>query len=172
MLRPLGVDDLDNLAMLHAEESFWRYPYGRGWSRGETEAFLERTRARYADPGIAVSAVVVKATGDLAGWAGLSIPTFLPEILPAIEVGWRLGEQHQGQGFASEAGSAWVGHGFEQLGFDALVSIAEPDNVASVAVMHRLGFELDHETTHPDQRVPLHVYSLTRDDWRATQTPQ
>lgn len=50
-LRRLSMDDLDDLASLHAEESFWRYPFGRGWSKPETEAFLERTIARYDDPG-------------------------------------------------------------------------------------------------------------------------
>jgi hypothetical protein len=78
-----------------AQESFWRYPFARGWSREETKVFLERTIERYDAPGMAVSAVVVGATGELAGWAGLSVPTFLPEILPAVEVGWRLGEQYR-----------------------------------------------------------------------------
>ena len=67
VLRPLETSDLDALVALHAEESFWRYPVGRGWSRPETESFLERTIERYQDPGVAVSAVVVDATGELAG---------------------------------------------------------------------------------------------------------
>jgi hypothetical protein len=84
------MDDLDDLAALSAEESFWRYPFGRGWSRSETESSLERTIERFQDPGVAVSAVVVSDTGELAGWAGLSVPMFLPEILPAVEHGVRL----------------------------------------------------------------------------------
>ena len=156
-LRPLALDDLDALAPLHAEESFWRYPFGRGWSFDETAAFLERTIARYDDPGIAVSAVVVRATGELAGWAGLSVPTFLPEILPAVEVGWRLGERFRGRGYATEAGRAWVDHGFAALGLDRIVSIYEPDNVASRAVMDRLGFVVERDTIHPELGVPLRV---------------
>lgn len=159
LLRPLTVDDLDELAPLHAQESFWRYPFGRGWSRDETEAFLQRTMDRYDDPGLAVSAVVISSTDELAGWAGLSVPTFLPEILPAVEVGWRLGEQFRGQGYATEAGACWVSFGFEQLGLDRLVSIYEPANVASGAVMRRLGFALELETIHPVHAVPLHVMS-------------
>lgn len=58
--------DLEDLAGLHAEESFWRYPFGRGWSKGETESFLQRTIHRYRDPGIAVSPVVVSDTDELA----------------------------------------------------------------------------------------------------------
>src|SRR3546814_10479055 len=130
------MDDLDELAELHAEESFWRYPFGRGWSRDETESFLERTVERYRDPGMAVSAVVVADTGVLAGWAGLSIPTFLPEVLPAVEVGWRLGETHRRRGYATEAGRAWVAYGFEVLGLQKLVSIYEPANVASRSEEH------------------------------------
>ena len=108
-----------------------------------------------------MSAVVVGDTGELAGWAGLSIPTFLREILPAIEVGWRLGDRYRGRGYATEAGSAWVDYGVEQLGLDRIVSIYEPHNVASGAVMRRLGYTLERETTHPAGGVPLHVTSLT-----------
>ncbi|MEO7573267.1 MAG: GNAT family N-acetyltransferase, partial [Acidimicrobiales bacterium] len=116
----------------------------------------------YTDPGMAVSAVVLRDSGDLAGWAGLSVPSFLPEILPAVEVGWRLGEQFWGHGYASEAGAAWVRHGFEELGLAEIVSIYEPDNTASGSVMRRLGFALDHITTHPTLGVPLHVMALTQ----------
>jgi len=165
VLRPLEMDDLDDLADLHAEKSFWYYPHGRGWSRDETESFLERTITRYHDPGLAVSAVVVASTGELAGWAGLSIPAFLPEILPAVEVGWRLGERHRGHGFATEAGRAWVHHGFDALGLESIVSIYEPENTASGAVMRRLGFTLERETVHPTRKVRLHVMSLPRDAW-------
>ncbi len=168
VLRPLAMDDLDDLAALHAEESFWRYPFGRGWSRSETESFLERTIERYRDPGVAVSAVVVAATGDLAGWAGLSIPTFLPEILPAVEVGWRLGEHHRGHGFATEAGRAWVRYGFEELRLASIVSIYEPENPPSGAVMRRLGFTLKRQATHPEHGVHLHVMSLSHDAWSPT----
>lgn len=88
------------------------------------------------------------------------MPTFLPEILPAVEVGWRLGEHYRCCGYASEAGAAWIQYGFERLGLDKIVSIYEPDNIASGAVMRNLGFVLDLTTTHPEYGVPLHVMSL------------
>lgn len=166
-LRPLTMDDLDDLTALHAEESFWRFPFGRAWSRSETESFLERRIAIYQDPGVAVSAVVVAATGELAGWAGLAVPTFLPEILPAVEVGWRLGEKYRGLGFATEAGGEWVRFGFEELNLESIVSIYEPENVASGVVMRRLGFTLERETTHPTLGVRIHVMSLASDTWRS-----
>src|SRR5438132_437108 len=142
VLRPLAMADLGDLTALHAQESFWHYPHGRAWSTSETEAFLKRKLASYAESLPDVSAVVIAETNELAGWAGLSEPSFLPEILPAIEVGWRLGEQYRGYGFATEAGTAWVAYGFTELALEQIVSIYEPENAASGAVMKRLGFSL------------------------------
>lgn len=161
VLRPLQRDDLEDLARLHAEESFWWYPFRRAWTSEETADFIERTLSRYDDDGFALSAIVVRESGQLAGWAGLSVPWFLPEILPAVEVGWRLGETFRGLGFATEAGRAWVNFGFDERGLDEIVSIYEPENLASGAVMARLGFHLDLETVHPSRGHEIHVTKLT-----------
>ena len=171
VLRPLRDDDLDALAELHAEESFWRFPFGRGWSRAETESFLQRVIAQYSDPGMGVSAVVVKDGALLAGWAGLSVPTFLPEILPAVEVGWRLGEQFRGRGYATEAGREWIRYGFEVLDLDEVVSIYEPENLASGAVMRRLGLTFARESVHPTSGVRVHVLSITKRAWAEAHRP-
>ena len=161
-LRPLRGDDLADLSRLHAEETFWWYPDRRGWTESETAAFIERTEQRYVEDGCGVAAVVVRASGDLAGWAGLAVPWFLPEILPAVEVGWRLGEAFHGLGYATEAGRAWVEYGFEVLGLDEIVSIYEPENTSSGAVMAKLGFVLDLETVHPVRSHKIHITKKTR----------
>ncbi|WP_237552257.1 GNAT family N-acetyltransferase [Streptomyces sp. SID5789] len=49
----------------------------------------------------------------MAGFTGLSVPNYLPEVLPAVEVGWRLGRAHWGQGMATEAAAAALRFGFE-----------------------------------------------------------
>jgi RimJ/RimL family protein N-acetyltransferase len=163
LLRPLVRSDLEALAALHAEPSFWWYPYQRGFAREETVTFLADTTAKAERGEPTVNAVVVAADGRLAGWAGLSVPHFLPEVLPAVEVGWRLGEAYRGRGYAREAGQAWIDHGFGALGLDQIVSIYEPENVASGRVMRALGFHLERATTHPALGVPLHVLVRRRD---------
>jgi RimJ/RimL family protein N-acetyltransferase len=165
VLRPLRRNDLEELAALHAEPSFWQYPLGRGQTGAETEEFLGRVLESYAEVGFGLQAVVERQSEALAGWAGLSVPSFLPEILPAVEVGWRLGSAFRGQGYATEAGAAWVRWGFETLGLDRIVSIFEPANKASGRVMAKLGFGLDRVTVHPERRLPVHVTALARDRW-------
>lgn len=92
LLRPFTADDGCDLVRLHAEESFWWYPLRRAMTPAESEGFLLRVLADTADPGRpAFHAVIERSSGALIGWAGLSVPDFLPEVLPAVEVGWRLG---------------------------------------------------------------------------------
>ena len=44
-LRRLGLDDLDELAAIFAQREVWEFPYGRGMTRAETEAFLGASSA-------------------------------------------------------------------------------------------------------------------------------
>jgi RimJ/RimL family protein N-acetyltransferase len=169
LLRPLQADDLDALAPLHAECSFWQYPLRRGQTTAETGDFLDGVLDHYATHDFGFAAVVDQVSGDLTGWAGLSVPAFLPEVMPAVEVGWRLGPAWRGRGYATEAGAAWVEWGFKSLGLDRIVSIFEPTNVASGRVMKKLGFDLDMMTAHPTRQVELHVTALTRKRWAELQ---
>ncbi|MFF3327309.1 GNAT family N-acetyltransferase [Streptomyces sp. NPDC002889] len=47
----------------------------------------------------------------------------MPEVPPAVEVGWRLGRSYWGQGLATEAPVAAVRFGFEDRGLKRIVSI-------------------------------------------------
>jgi len=67
-------------------------------TRKETAGFLSQIMATYDRQDPALHAVVVRSSGALAGYAGLSVPHFFPEVLPAVEVGWRLGEAFRGYG--------------------------------------------------------------------------
>ncbi|MFG3318579.1 GNAT family N-acetyltransferase [Streptomyces sp. NPDC048171] len=77
----------------------------------------------------------IRSTGKLAGFTGLSVPNYLPEVLPAVEVGWRLGRAHWGQGMATEAAAAALRFGFEERGLERIVSIAQVGNDASERIM-------------------------------------
>jgi RimJ/RimL family protein N-acetyltransferase len=165
VLRPLAHDDLEALVVLHAIPEFWWYPLQRGQTRAETEAFLARRLNGWRDNGYDIWAAVLRETGALVGWAGLSEPTFLPEILPAVEVGWRFDPAVWGRGLATEAGAAGLRFGFETLGLDRIVSVYEPANVRSGRVMERLGVTFDRDTIHPGNGVPVRVMAITREAW-------
>lgn len=166
VLRPFTTDDLDELAAIHAEESFWWYPRRQGMTVGETAEFLSRMLERYESDGFGIEALIDRASGAMIGWAGLAVPHFLPQILPAVEAGWRLSGPFRGRGLATEAGTAALEFGFTTGGLERIVSIYEPDNVASGRVMERLGFVPWLTTTGP-RGEEVAVTELTRERWEA-----
>ena len=87
-----------------------------------------------------------------------------------IEIGWRVRESAWRQGFAFEAASAVMEHGFEQLKASAIVSRAATGNVASRQLMTKLGMirrpNLDYRPRGESDK--LAVYSINVDQWRQT----
>jgi RimJ/RimL family protein N-acetyltransferase len=166
IMRPFVLEDLTELTVLHAEESFWWYPLRRGMTAEQTAEFLGRTIERYASDGFGIEALIDRASGEMFGWAGLAVPHFLPEILPAVEVGWRLAGAFRGQGLATEAGGAAVDWGFTHAGLDRIVSIFEPDNVASGKVMEHLGFTPYLTTVGTMHGKEVLVTELRIETWR------
>ncbi len=52
------------------------------------------------------------------------MPTFLPEILPAVEVGWRLAPAAWGKGYTTEGATAALNQAFTTLGLDRVEGCA------------------------------------------------
>ena len=164
-LRRWRPDDLDRLAEVFAKPEVWWYPFKRGWTADETQTFLTRQMGEWESRGWSLWAAVAKDDGLLIGYVGLSVPDFLPEVMPAVEVGWRLDPDYWGRGLTTEGARAALDFGFGALGLDEIVSIYEPENVASGRIMERLGMTHDHDTRHPKRSVPLRVYKIRRDQW-------
>jgi len=167
ILRPFVHEDLAELAAIHSEASFWWYPLRSGMTMEQTAGFLVRMIEHYDSDGFGIEAVIDRATGAMIGWAGLAVPHFLPEVLPAVEVGWRLARACWGSGLATEIGGAAVDWGFTEGGLERIVSIYEPENVPSGKVMEHLGFTPFLETTVPERGEVVMVTELTRPTWEA-----
>jgi len=166
LLRPWRPDDVDALAALFAEPTMWWHPFRRGLTQEETERFVERQTEHLATHGFCMWAAEGKGERRLIGYIGLMVPAWLPEVLPAVEVGWRLHPDHWGRGLATEGGGACLHQGFEMLGLDRLISIFEPENVASGRVMAKLGMRDFLTTKDPGHGRPLQVREITAEQWR------
>jgi RimJ/RimL family protein N-acetyltransferase len=170
-LRRPETYDLDLLAAVFSSEEVWRYPYGRGLTRDETAAFIDGQIAHWERYGFGVW-VLEERPGDWPiGYTGLSVPTFLPEVLPAVQIGWRLMPGSWGQGHATWAGSVALREAFERLGLDRVLSPQQRDNPASCRVAERIGMTATRTTEAPatDRRWPVEVivYEITAEDWRS-----
>jgi RimJ/RimL family protein N-acetyltransferase len=77
-----------------------------------------------------------------------------------VEVGWHLGKEHWGKGYATEGGRGAVTYGFDVLGLDAIYAVVVPENAASIAVARRLGMTPEGLTDRYYGRT-LELFSLT-----------
>ena len=161
LLRQWRDDDLDALAAIDADPEVMRWiGDGSVRDRTQTQAAIERFRAAWADRGYGHFAA--QEQGVLVGWVGLAVPTFLPEILPAVEIGWRLSRSAWGRGLATEGAQAVLAFAFDDVGLDRVVSVCHAQNAASERVMTKLGMHKDRDTTLPSSGVPVHVYAIDR----------
>jgi RimJ/RimL family protein N-acetyltransferase len=69
------------------------------------------------------------------------------------------------EGLATEGGRAALAYGFQELSQERIISVAEPENAASLKVSRQLGMEVERETVHPELGVCLVVMSITRRQW-------
>lgn len=170
-LRPIGTGDETLLAPVFAKVEVWRFPYGRGLSAPETARFVERQARDWAQLGFGLWLVTERASGRALGFVGLSVPRFMPEILPAVEVGWRLDPDAWGRGYAPEAATAALDGAFGVLELDEVCSIPQAGNAPSVRVAEGLGMRRvrDARLAATDVRaaIDVHVYAIGAGGWRA-----
>jgi ribosomal-protein-alanine N-acetyltransferase len=88
---------------------------------------------------------------------------------PYAELGYELAPACWGRGLATEAARALLEFGFQGLELDRISSRCIGDNLASVAVLERLGFRLQ-SVLRSNQRFKgrswdTHVYELSRSGW-------
>ncbi len=153
------------------------FPWRR--DRAQSDELMDRLRAIISERGYGFSAVDIAATGECIGFVGLSPVQLQPEV-PAgsIEIGWRLAPEYWGFGYVTEAARAMLELGFEEQGFDEIISFAVWNNRRSIAVMQRIGMIADPASDFDHPRVPdthpelkRHVmYRLTRTEWRASRS--
>jgi RimJ/RimL family protein N-acetyltransferase len=163
LLRAWQPSDEAPFAALNADPEVTRYLRGP-MRRDESDELLAQIRGHWQEHGFGLYAVEVKDGGAFAGFVGLAVPSFLPEVLPAVEVGWRLAREHWGKGYATEGARASVAHGFEELKLRQIISIIDPLNAASVRVAERLEMTRGRDRIHPITRVRLAVYAKNSED--------
>jgi RimJ/RimL family protein N-acetyltransferase len=139
---------------------------GHALDRAGSDELAEWGNDRYEFQGYGLTAVERRSDGAFLGMCGLHRLRWFPDD---VEVAWRLARAHWGNGYATEAATAWLDHGFGTLGLERIISVTEWENVRSLGVMRRLGMTVDHETELEDDGDRFHavVHAITAGQWRA-----
>ena len=172
LLRRWRDDDRAPFAAMNRDPAVMEYMQGLT-APEVSNAFVDRIEAHLDAHGWGLWAVEVPNVALFVGFVGLWPAT---QVLgwDSREVGWRLARDHWGRGYATEAAHEALRFGYEEHGFDEIVSFTVPQNVRSRAVMERIGLvrdpdgDFDHPRVDPIAypRLVRHVlYRLGRAAW-------
>jgi RimJ/RimL family protein N-acetyltransferase len=162
-LRQWTDADLAPFAALNADPEVMRY-FPATLTQAQSDEFAGYVRDTIERHGWGLWAVEVTDGPPFAGFVGLNRVSFQAHFTPAVEVGWRLARPFWGNGYATEAATAALGFGFEQLDLDEIVSFTSTINEPSIRVMRRLGMTHDGagDFDHPRAHGPLRRHVLYR----------
>ena len=165
-LRRWRDDDRDAFHALNSDAAVMA-TIGPVMDRDRSDAFLDRIEAAFDADGFGLWCADLD--GESIGYVGFARPRFRD----GIEIGWRLRSEWWGRGYATEAARACLRHGFDDLGFDEVISFTAVINTRSQRVMERIGMTRDEgaDFEHPNVSIgdPLRPHVLYR--IRATGLP-
>ncbi|MDN3296349.1 GNAT family N-acetyltransferase [Streptomyces ficellus] len=167
LLRRWREEDLTAMAEINADPVVMEWiGDGSVLDLEQTAEAIERWEEEWDEEGFGLFAVELLGSGELAGFTGLSVPEYLPEVLPAVEIGWRFGRPFWGQGYAAEAAHASLEFALQDRGLDRVVSICRAGHDASENVMRKLGMSLEREAVDPRYGFPLLVHAIDLTEYR------
>jgi len=137
-IEPFTSDDAAAAFAWFSDPEVMRFiPTGPDRSMGETKKRLARYIEHQTLHGFSKWIVRERASGKPIGDTGLIV---LEDLGGKIDLGFRFARSYWGQGFATEAASAWVRAAFVDFQLDGLTAFAHPENLASLRVLQKLHF--------------------------------
>ncbi|MFN6465295.1 MAG: GNAT family N-acetyltransferase [Nostoc sp. DedVER02] len=157
-LRNFNLNDFDCLFRLYSDAEVMKYLSLR--TREQTQASLSQHIQQWQQHNFGMWAVIHKETGTMIGRCGLG---FL-ENTPEVELGYVFDKSYWNMGIATEASVATLKFGFWEVKLDRIVAIADPENIASVRVIQKLGMKYEKNTRHYGHNVVY--YAISHTEWQ------
>jgi ribosomal-protein-alanine N-acetyltransferase len=138
-LDPLEPKDIDFFTELHLSEVVTRYlSPARPLTEAESFRLFCQVLGHAQVRGFGYWAVRRRTDQAWLGVVGL----WFPEGWPGVELGWRFGPEHWGQGYATEAARTALNYARESLDLREVISIIHTDNERSARLARRLGMSV------------------------------
>jgi [ribosomal protein S5]-alanine N-acetyltransferase len=147
LVRPLTCDDASVVAAPNGEPD-------PGWLEWTVAGYHQL--AQLHQPPYGERAIALRAGGEMVGMVGV-VPSLGPfgqlpgfaaatagagRFRPEVGLFWAISPGHRGNGYATEAAAAVIAFGFAEMNLARIVATTTYDNLASIAVMRRLGMTI------------------------------
>jgi ribosomal-protein-alanine N-acetyltransferase len=161
LLRKLTIADVEAMHRILSDPvtmQFWPKPFdlegSRRWVQRSIDAYEQTHLGRFA--------IILKEDGRLAGDCG-----FLRSEVNGVQendLGYILGKEFWGQGFATEAAAACLKYGITVLGLERIVASMATHHLASKRVAEKIGLKLEREFINSRNRdLPTFLLSWDKD---------
>jgi RimJ/RimL family protein N-acetyltransferase len=166
ILREWRREDFEPLALFMADPDVTRYLNGEPLSRADAWRNMASLVGHWSLRGYGMWVVERKSDGAFLGRVGMNNP----EGWPGLEVGWTLGKEHWGQGYATEAARVAMRYAFLTQPVDKIISVIHIENTPSQAVATRLGEARGprHDIHVGGKIFPTELWGITRAQWAPT----
>lgn len=156
LLRRFVPGDLDDLFALYSDPEVRRHFPEGVLSRDETQEELERFLEGHPDhPELGLWATIHKPSGRFIGRCGL-LPWTIEDRLET-EVAYLLARDQWRQGLGVEIARGLVRYGFKRLNRPRLISLIDPENVASQRTAEKAGLAFEREIVLDDMRCRIYA---------------
>ncbi len=137
-VRHFSLSDLSELTTILSDPEVMKYSLNGVYDEVATRKFIEWCMECYSSHDFGPWALVAKGTLKLIGFCGI-----YPELVGKVEeigLGYRLGREHWGKGFATESSKAVIKYAFTQTRAKSIVMLIEQEHTASIRVAEKTGF--------------------------------
>ena len=153
VIRSFSSDDIDDYASIVADPEVMRY-LGDTVDSDSAAEYVADCIIRDQTSGISRYAVTERSDGKFIGFCGFKSLTGdygnqVPEGTPWIDFGWRYRRSAWRKGFGFEAASAVYEYGKRQLDLSNIEARAHRDNIGSLRIIEKLGFQWMHDYESP-----------------------
>ena len=160
LLRPLQASDAHALATLWTDPDVTHFMGGpRDYAK--LISIFEKDAKQNPPPRFDLFPLIEKATGNIIGHCGLLDKDI--EGTTEIELVYVLAKSAWGKGYATEIAKALRDYAFDTLKLNRIVSLIEPENIASQHVAEKVGMMHEKDVVRPGGRT-LQIYVST-ENW-------
>ncbi len=154
-LVPYDASDIDTLQALWGLPEVRKYLFDDEiWSREQVAEAVRASLELWASDGLGQWTIrLIDAPAEVIGFVGFAY-FFEP---PELQLIWGLDPRTWGCGYATEAARAAIAFGFELAELREIVAATDAPNVASVAVMERLGMQFRERRLEAGQETLFYV---------------
>jgi ribosomal-protein-alanine N-acetyltransferase len=157
LLRPFAIGDIQNITEITSRPNVSHYMTDMVFDTPEKAAawIQELDRICNENEPCVLLAIVPKGTSIPIGYIGLHPKDTLDY---EVEILYALADEHQSNGYMTEAGKAITGWCFQNTPVPFIAAIVQHSNIASTRVVEKLGFRYEGEKTLPHNGIMTHFH--------------